>query len=206
MHRQELSKIVNFVHFYEWAPIGDVCLMISKKVQHDHRPLRASFPPAIPLSKHPYPYLYLQICVSIVRSRTSLLSAKLIIGKSLPAQLLAPHMCEIKRKFHLGKTKNVSFFLSFRVLSSMYNAHMYMAGKWSLAGGKIPTTHKVHRQICIGKRIPKKNEAQPKGKLNATFPFSGSPLDSCQKSLANILSVRERKVCVFKGSQPTSTN
>lgn len=156
MHRQELSKIVNFVHFYEWAPIGDVCLMISKKVQHDHRPLRASFPPAIPLSKHPYPYLYLQICVSIVRSRTSLLSAKLIIGKSLPAQLLAPHMCEIKRKFHLGKTKNVSFFLSFRVLSSMYNAHMYMAGKWSLAGGKIPTTHKVHRQICIGKRIPKK--------------------------------------------------
>lgn len=113
MHRQELSKIVNFVHFYEWAPIGDVCLMISKKVQHDHRPLRASFPPAIPLSKHPYPYLYLQICVSIVRSRTSLLSAKLIIGKSLPAQLLAPHMCEIKRKFHLGKTKNVSFFWVF---------------------------------------------------------------------------------------------
>jgi len=81
--------------------------------------------------------MYLSIRRSCAAER-NLLSAKLIIGKSLPAQLLAPHMCKIKRKFHLGKTKN-SFFL-------FSSALRHVAGKWSLTGERSQPHTK-----CFGK-------------------------------------------------------
>lgn len=68
MDRQELSKIVNFVRFYEWAPIGYVCLMISEKVKQDH--WEPFFPAHVsPGSKYLRIYVSIYLCVDRVQPK-----------------------------------------------------------------------------------------------------------------------------------------
>lgn len=111
-----------------------------------------------------HPSKHRTICRSCAAKRNPL-SAKLIIGKSLPAQLPALHMCKIKQNFSFAqknkkkKEENCIFFSKFRVLSDI-RGWIFERRRVPLP---IPATHKVLRQICIAPKNQKpKNKKREK--------------------------------------------
>lgn len=176
-----------------------LCLLDDKR-KGKTRSLRAFFsPPMYRLDLSICVSMYLSIYVSIVCSQKKSPFSRVNHWKITSCSAArSPHMCKINAKISFAKKgKPKKQFLS--IFECALRHKRERAGKWSLTGERsqtpisIPTTHKVPRQICIAGEKTDPQKLKPKRELNATFPFSGSPLDSCQKSLANILSVGERE-------------